>query len=109
MKKIEAQIVGEIISSNAPEAYALSKKSYFGEAVGDKIQYSLSEVLFLVEKSKMDVFSRGKKVAKKELLKKLQRVDKRIQIKFPVFRPKSALCTPKTILIPRVNKFHQIS
>jgi tRNA-intron endonuclease len=34
----------------------------------------------------MDVFSRNKKISKKELLKKFQRFDKKIQIKYPVFK-----------------------
>lgn len=86
MEKVKAHIVGEIISSNDPEAQSLYEKSCFGEPVGDKIQYSLSETLFLVEKSKMDVFSKNSKIHKEELDKKLQKIDKRIQIKYPVFK-----------------------
>ena len=86
MQKIEAHFIGEIISSNSSEAHSLFKKSSFGEPVGDKIQYSFSETLFLVEKGKADVFVRGKKITKKELLKRLQRLDKKIQIKYPVFK-----------------------
>lgn len=86
MEKVKAHIVGEIISSNDSEAQSLYEKSCFGEPVGDKIQYSLSETLFLVEKSKMDVFSKNSKILKKELDKKLQKIDKRIQIKYPVFK-----------------------
>ncbi len=86
MEKIQTYIVGEIISSNDSEAQSLYEKSCFGEPVGDKIQYSLSETLFLVEKSKMDVFSKNSKILKKELDKKLQKIDKRIQIKYPVFK-----------------------
>ncbi len=86
MEKVKAHIVGEIISSNESEAQSLYEKSCFGEPVGGKIQYSLSETLFLVENSKMDVFSKNSKVPKKELDKKLQKIDKRIQIKYPVFK-----------------------
>ena len=86
MEKIQAHIIGEIISSNSAEAHSLHKKSYFGEKVENKIQYSFSETLFLVEKKKMDISSRNKKISKKELLKKFQRFDKKIQIKYPVFK-----------------------
>ena len=86
MQKIETHLIGEIISSNSQEAYALHKKSNFGEKVGEKIQYSFSEALFLVEKKKMDIFLRNKKISEKELLKKFQKFDKKIQIKYPVFR-----------------------
>ncbi len=86
MEKIQAHIIGEIISSNSAEAYSLYKKSNFGEKVEDKIQYSFSEILFLVENKKMDVFSGNKKIQKEALLKKLRRFDKKIQIKYPVFK-----------------------
>ena len=86
MEKIQAHIVGEIISSNAAEAHGLYKKSSFGEPVGEKMQYSISEVLFLTEKEKMEVFSRNKKIPKKELMNKFKRKIKKIQIKYPVFK-----------------------
>jgi len=86
MKKIQAYLVGRIINTNSAEAHSLYKKSCFGEPVGEKIQYSFSEALFLIEKGKMDIFVSQKKITKKELLKKLQRFDKKIQIKYPVFK-----------------------
>ncbi|MAH03539.1 tRNA-intron lyase [Candidatus Pacearchaeota archaeon] len=86
MEKIQAYLIGEIISSNTNEAHTLHKKSCFGEPVGSKIQYSLSETLFLIEKGKMETILRTKKVQLKELIKKFQKIDKRIQIKYPVFK-----------------------
>ena len=86
MNKIQAHIIGEIISSNASEAHALYKKSCFGEIVRGKIQYSLPETLFLMEKKKIEVFSRNKKISEKELMNKFKRIDKKIQIKYPVFK-----------------------
>jgi len=86
MEKIHAYILGEIISSVDSDAFSLFKKSHFGEPRDDKIQYSLPEVLFLVEKGKMEVFSGKKKISKKELIEKFRKIDKKIQIKYPVFR-----------------------
>jgi len=86
MNRIQAYIIGEVISSNSQEAYTLNKKSYFGEKKGDKIQYSFSEALFLLEKRKIDIFFRNNKISEKELMKKLQKFDKKIQIKYPVFK-----------------------
>ncbi len=86
MEKIQAHITGEVIFSNTSEAYALNKKSSFGQPVRERIQYSLPEALFLIEKKKMDLFSRTKKIPKKDLIKKFQRIDKKIQIKYPVFK-----------------------
>ena len=86
MNKIQTHIIGEIISSNDSEAHSLYKKSCFGEPVRGKIQYSLSEALFLFEKNKIEVFSRNKKISEKDLINKFKRIDKKIQIKYPVFK-----------------------
>ncbi len=86
MKKIQAHLIGNIVSTNSPEAYSLNKKSSFGKKVGDKIQYTLSEILFLIEKNKAEIVSKNKKILKNELMKKFQRIDKKIQIKYLVFK-----------------------
>ena len=86
MKKIQAHLTGQIVSSNTSEAKFLYKKSNFGEMVGEKIHYSLLETLFLVEKRRMEIYSRNKKISTRELLNKFARIDKRIQIKYPVFK-----------------------
>ena len=86
MEKIQANLLGEIISSNASEAHNLYKKSCFGEPSGDKIQYSFSEAIFLVEKEKLEVYSKNKKLSGRELITKIQNHDKRIQIKYSVFK-----------------------
>ena len=86
MDKIKSFIVGEIISSNDSEAFSLHEKSHFGEPRDEKIQYSLSEVLFLLEKGKMELFSRRKKISKKDFLEKCCKIDRKIQIKYPVFK-----------------------
>ena len=86
MKKIQAHLTGEIISSNTSEAHLLYKRNSFGEKVGEKIHYSIPETIFLVEKKKMSIFSRNKEIPEKELLNKFRRIDKKIQIKYPVFK-----------------------
>ena len=47
MEKIQAHLSGERISSNSSEAHQLYQKSCFGEPKGEKINYTLSEALFL--------------------------------------------------------------
>ncbi len=86
MEKIQAYLIGQIISSNTSEAKFFNKKSNFGEVVGEKVHYSLPETLFLVENKRMEIYSRSKKISAKELLNKFRRIDKRIQIKYPVFK-----------------------
>ena len=63
MEKIHAHLVGSSIQSNTQEAFALHKKSHFGEPSGEKILYSLPEALFLAEKGKIDVLSKNKKIS----------------------------------------------
>ena len=86
MEKLKAYIVGEIISSADADAFSLYKKSHFGEPKEDKIQYSLTEALFLLEKGKIDIFSKNKNLSKKDFLGKCRQIDKKIQIKYPVFK-----------------------
>ncbi|MEM4325966.1 MAG: tRNA-intron lyase [Candidatus Pacearchaeota archaeon] len=86
MEKIKAYLIGGVISSNSQEAYSLHQKSGFGEIVGEKIQYSSSEALFLLEKGKINVFQGKKSLTLKELMKKISKYDKRIGIKYLVFK-----------------------
>ncbi len=86
MEKIHAHILGSSISSNSQEAFSLYKKSHFGEPSGEKIQYSMPEALFLAEKGKLEVFQKNKKLPFKNLMKKAYSSDKRIQVKYPVFK-----------------------
>ena len=86
MEKIESYLVGEVVLSVDSNAFSLYKKSHFGEVSEEKVQYSLTEALFLVEKEKMDVFSKTKKLSKKEFLDRCRKIDKKIQIKYPVFK-----------------------
>lgn len=86
MNKIAAQIMGEIVSTNDSEAFNLYEKSSYGEPVGQKIHYTLSEALYLVEKNKIEVFHKKKLLNFSELLVLLKKVDSRIQIKYPIFK-----------------------
>ena len=86
MQKIKAYFLGSTISSNSSEAHLLFNRNHFGEKSNEKIQYSPSEALFLVETNRMEVLIKNKKLSFDELTKKLLRVDKKIQTKYPVFR-----------------------
>lgn len=86
MQTIKIHIVGETIFSNASEAHALHEKSTFGEPKQEKIQYMAAEALYLSEKNKAEVFLKNKKLSPKELLTKLRKIDKKIQLKYPVYK-----------------------
>ena len=87
MEKIKATLISEKVTSNTAEAQSLFATSRFGERLGEKILYSLSEALFLVQDKKMDIFdNRGKKLLQKEILKKFERIDKKFKTKYLVFK-----------------------
>jgi tRNA-intron endonuclease len=86
MDKIRAYLIGEIVSSNSSEAYSLYEKSNFGERKDDKIIYSPVEALFLLEKGKIEIFSKTKRLSHEELIRKFKKIDKKIQLKYPVFK-----------------------
>ena len=83
---IHAHMLGQSVSSNSSEAFSLYKKSHFGEPIGEKVQYSIPEAMFLVQKGKMSIFSKGKKIPGKDLIKKAYSVDKKIDVKYPIFK-----------------------
>ena len=60
MKKFEAHLIGNIVSSNDPKAINLQKKRFFGEPMGEKVSYSLLEALYLVDKGLIEIFSKNK-------------------------------------------------
>jgi len=86
MEKIKAYITGEIISSTDANAFSFHKKSHFGEPKNNKIQYSLTEAMFLLENEKIEIYSKNKELSQKEFLEKCRKIDKKIQIKYLVFK-----------------------
>lgn len=86
MNKIQAQLIGNTISTNSIIAYSLNEKSQFGERIGEKIQYSLSEAFYLVEEKKLEITKNKKILTKQELSEIFQKIDKKFFIKYAVFR-----------------------
>lgn len=86
MKRIQAYLIGNKVSSNSEEAFSLNEKSSFGESAGEKIIYSFPESLYLLEKKKMEIIFQKKKLSYKIFLEKLHRKDRRIQTKYSVFK-----------------------
>ena len=86
MEKVKAYLHEQCVSSADSLAYSLHQKSRFGEVNEDKIQYSLSEALFLNKKGLLEVFVNNKKLTYSELLEKCKKIDKRILIKYSIFK-----------------------
>ena len=87
MEKIKAVLISEKISSNSKEAQNLFATKKFGERSGEKIFYSLSEALFLVQDKKMEIEDyKNKVLSENEILRKFERIDKKFKNKFIVFK-----------------------
>jgi tRNA splicing endonuclease len=86
MKKITAHLVNSIVSSVDSEAFTLYEKSRFGEKMGEKIIYTLPEAMFLVEKEKMEIFLRNKKLQKKDVENKFNAIDRKFHTRYVVFK-----------------------
>ena len=87
MATIKAHLISEKISSNSKESQELFSSQRFGEKQGEKIYYTLSEALFLIEQKKMEILDfKNKKISKKQLLNKFQKIDKKFNTKYFVFR-----------------------
>jgi tRNA-intron endonuclease len=85
-KEIIAHLIGNTLTSNSKKAYSYSQEIGFGEHVEDKIKYTLSEGLFLVQNGKMDIYQNNKILNSEELIKKFSRIDKKFPIKYEVFK-----------------------
>lgn len=85
-KEIVAHLIGNTLTSNSKKAYSYCKESAFGEHVEDKIKYTLSEGLFLVQNGKMEIYQNNKILDSDDLIKKFSRIDKKFPIKYEVFK-----------------------
>ena len=86
MKKIKAYFSGGLITSTSPESVTLLNKNFFGKKIRDKVQYSFVEALYLLEKGKLKIFSKDKELTKDEIIKRIKRLDKKIQLRYLVFK-----------------------
>lgn len=83
---IQAQYTGDSVFSNSSEAFSLFDKSRFGEKVRERIEYSFVEALYLVREGKLQVLSEKVALGFDELMRKIKRIEKRIEIKYQAYR-----------------------
>jgi tRNA-intron endonuclease len=86
IKAIKAVFSGEGVLSNSKEAANLYGTSRFGEILEGKVHYSLVEALYLVQKGKMNVHVKSRKLSFQKFMNLCLEIDNRIQTKFLVFR-----------------------
>ena len=85
-QKIEAHFIGHTITSNSKKAYSEFNQFSFGEKIEDKIKYSLSEAMFLIQNGKMELYSNKKILSSENAIKKFSKIDKKFLIKYTVFK-----------------------
>jgi len=85
-KEIITHLIGNTLTSNSKKAYSYCKESAFGEHVEDKIKYTLSEGLFLVQNGKMEIYQNNKILDSDEIMKKFTKIDKKFPVKYGVFK-----------------------
>jgi len=83
---IKAMFGSESIVSASKSAVDLYSQSLFGEYINKRIHYSFVEALYLVEKGKIEVYSKSKKLKFNDLMDKCKNIDKKINTKFMVYR-----------------------
>lgn len=79
---------GNIFTENSNEARELYNKSRFGALLDNgKVQLSLLETVYLLEKDKIEVFDgKNKKLKFEEALKRSQRLDPNFRVRYAVFK-----------------------
>ncbi len=84
--EIKAMFGSESIISSSKSAVDLYSQSLFGEYLDKRMHYSFVEALYLVEKGKIDVYAKSKKLKFNELMDRCKNIDKKTNTKFVVYR-----------------------
>jgi tRNA-intron endonuclease, archaea type len=87
-EKVKAFFARErIITESTDEARNFYAKSCYGQVIDSgKIQLSLPEALYLLEKGKIDVFDGKKKISQEEFIKKARKAEPNFWIRYCVFK-----------------------
>ena len=87
MDKVQALFSNDmVVAESSQAAQTLYDQSRFGELKEGKFQYSLVEALFLIEKDRMDVFDKKKKLTVDQFVKKASKKGSRFWTRYCVFR-----------------------
>ena len=88
-EKVKAQFISSrVITENSELAKAFHEQSVFGELISEgKVQLSLIEARFLMEKNKLEVFDgRNHKITSEEYLRKAIKNEPNFLIRYSVFK-----------------------
>ncbi|MBS3107963.1 tRNA-intron lyase [Candidatus Woesearchaeota archaeon] len=99
MKVLSSFEGDSVITEDSDLARTFYDKSHFGSILKGKVQLSILEALFLVDKEKLAVICGKKELSFFELMKKCKKSDKSLSIKYAVFNDlRSRGYTVKTAL-----------
>jgi tRNA-intron endonuclease len=83
---IKAKLIGDKVVSSDKNARDLQGKSRFGEIIEGKISYPLTEALYLLEKGRLTITNKGKKLSFDKFLEIVRDLEPNFYTKFCVFR-----------------------
>lgn len=83
---IRAVLSGDSITSSSKYAIDLYGARQFGEYSQKRVHYSLVEALYLIEKKKIVVNKKTKKLSFNQLLEECRKIDKKIYLKYLVYK-----------------------
>ncbi len=87
MDKVSALFSNDmVVAESSQAAQTLYDQSRFGELKEGKFQYSLVEALFLLEKDRMEILDKKKKLTVDQFVKKASKKDPRFWTRYCVFR-----------------------
>lgn len=88
-EKVKSELIDDnVITENSDEARNLLKQGVYGSELEDgRIQLSLIEAMYLIEKKKILVLDgRGKEINKDSFLKKARKLEKNFKVRFAVYK-----------------------
>jgi tRNA-intron endonuclease len=85
LKAFRAVLAGERISSNSKDAFDLYSKSRLGEPSEGKIHYSLVEAAYLLEKKRIQIFEKNKKMTFNKFLEHARKIEANFWTRYRVF------------------------
>ncbi|OIO41015.1 tRNA-intron lyase [Candidatus Pacearchaeota archaeon CG10_big_fil_rev_8_21_14_0_10_31_9] len=85
-KEIKVVLSDGEITSASKDALDLYSNRLFGEYSEKRVRYSLSEAIYLVDKGKISVYKKTKKLSLNQLIDECKKIDKKTYVKFLVFK-----------------------
>jgi len=87
IKKFQIELIGNrLIAEDKDEAHNLYDQSRYGEILDNKIQYSLVEGLYLLEKGRVDIINDKKKLKFDDFVKKSTKKEPNFWTRYVAYR-----------------------